>query len=305
MYKAIHRRTRRKVAIKIMQLTKDTRTDLIENEIRMMIRSRDHPNVVQYYDTYLRRDELWIVMEFINGGKLTDCLNLTLSEQQIAAILKQVLLTLEHMHDRHMIHRDIKSDNVLLTSDNEVKLADFGFTAALTEKHPRRRSVVGTPYWMSPEVVRGVMYGTNVDIWSLGILALEMANGEVPRLEYPPIKALFVISTKPPPEFDDPDAWSQTFHDFLGKCLTKDQDERASAKDLLKHPFLQNASDLSFISEVVQFVHDEKVRKGKHKIEMGLQKITGEEYEYQDRRQEEEEEEEEEIGDDELDECFI
>lgn len=304
VYKAIHRNTRRKVAIKIMQITKDTRTELIENEIRMMIRSKDHENVVQYYDTYLRQDELWIVMEYINGGKLTDCLYLAMTEQQIAAILKQVLLTLDHMHDRNMIHRDIKSDNVLLTSNNEVKLADFGFTTILTDEFPRRRSVVGTPYWMSPEVVRGVMYGTNVDIWSLGILALEIANGEVPRLEFPPIKALFVISTKPPPELDDPDAWSETFQNFLARCLTKDQDERASTKELLEHPFIQAADDLSFISEVVQQVHEEKVRKGKHKIEVGLQKMTGEEYEYQDRRAESEEEEEE-IGDDELDECFI
>lgn len=304
VYKAIHINSRRKVAIKVMQLTKDTRTELIENEIRMMLKCRDHVNVVQYFDTYLKHDELWIVMEFINGGKLTDCLYLSMTEHHISAILKQVLLTLVHMHEKKMIHRDIKSDNVLLTSENEVKLADFGFTTVLTAEHPRRRSVVGTPYWMSPEVVRGVFYGQNVDIWSLGILALEMANGEVPRLEFPPIKALFVISTKPPPELDDPEAWSETFHDFLGKCLTKDQDERASAEELLRHPFVQNSDDLSFISDVVEQVLDDKVKKGKHKIEVGLQKITGAEYEYQDRREEVEEEVVEEEDED-LDECFI
>jgi hypothetical protein len=304
VYKAIHVNTRRKVAIKVMKITKDTRADLIHNEIKMMIKCKDHANVVKYYDTYLKEDELWIVMEFINGGKLTDCLYLALSEKQIACILKQVLLVLDYMHDKNMIHRDIKSDNVLLTSDNQVKLADFGFSTLLTKDHPKRRSVVGTPYWMSPEVVRGVYYGTNVDIWSLGILALEMANGEVPRLEYPPIKALFIISTKPPPELDDPDEFSEDFHDFLRLCLTKNQEERATAKQLLGHPLLKDADDLSFINEIITKVHKDKVAKGKHKIEGGLQKITGAEYEYQDRG-EKEESEGSQIGDDELDECFI
>jgi serine/threonine protein kinase len=136
------------------------------------------------------------------------------------------------------------SDNILLSSKGRVKLADFGYTAQLTENQQKRNSVVGTPYWMAPELIRGMDYDTGVDVWSLGILAIEMAEGEPPYLKFPPLRALFLIATKGTPSLQEPGKWSDAFKDFLNCCLDVDFHLRATADDLLQHPFLRMSCPL-------------------------------------------------------------
>lgn len=184
------------------------------------------------------------------------------SDQKKRAVIEEL--------DFDLIHSCTRSDNILMTPSGVIKLADFGFTAELTPEKPKRRSVVGTPYWMAPEVVRGQNYDTATDIWSLGIMALEMANGEVPRLDMPPIRALFVISTEPPPSLTRPEDWSDVFKDFLDKCLRKDPSERTTSKELLKHPFISKACSNDFLIGMLRTVREET----KHEeSEIGLQVI--------------------------------
>jgi serine/threonine protein kinase len=191
-------------------------------------------------------------MEFMNGGKLTDLLYVTkFTEPQIASICKECLKALKYLHDIHRIHRDIKSDNVLLSSNGEVKLADFGFCAELSTGE-KRKSVVGTPYWMAPEVIRGIDYDIKVDIWSTGIMALELADGEPPLMELPPLRALFIIATQASPQLREPHKWSNEFRDFLSRCLQKDPSLRATADELLQHPFIQKACSTSFLVEMLK-----------------------------------------------------
>lgn len=252
VYKGIHNKTGMKVAIKIIQIKADTKLETLENEIAMM-HSCQHDNIVKYVGAYSHNQDLWIVMEMMSGGKLTDLLlNTQFSEPEIAGVCKEILKSLKYLHDNQRIHRDIKSDNVLLGETGEVKLADFGFCAELSQTADKRRSVVGTPYWMAPEVIRGVDYDTKVDIWSLGIMALEMADGEPPLLDLPPLRALFIIATQPPPTLREPEKWSNTFKDFLACALAKNPQKRASADDLLAHPFIQKASDTKFLVELIK-----------------------------------------------------
>lgn len=252
VYKGIHAKTNQKVAIKIIQIKADTKLDTLENEIAMM-ESCKHENIVEYIGAYSNSQDLWIVMEYMSGGKLTDLLlNTHFSEPEIAAVCKYCLISLKYLHDGQRIHRDIKSDNVLLGADGTVKLADFGFCAELSSTADKRRSVVGTPYWMAPEVIRGVDYDTKVDIWSLGIMALEMADGEPPLLDLPPLRALFIIATQPPPSLREPEKWSSTFKDFLAAALAKSPQKRASADELLEHPFVQKACDTKFLVELLK-----------------------------------------------------
>jgi len=244
VYMGMNQRTKLKVAIKIMPTNAKTNMKVIQNEIAMMKTSR-HKNIVEFVGAYLTEDSLWVVMEYMEGGSLTEIIAVSrMSEPQIASVCKEILRALTYLHGMNRIHRDIKSDNILLSADGDVKLADFGYCAQLTEQLNKRNSVVGTPYWMAPELIRGMDYGTKVDIWSLGIAAIEMAEGEPPYLEYPPLRALFLIATHGSPSLKEPDKWSATFKDFMARCLEVDTANRASADQLLRHPFLRMACPL-------------------------------------------------------------
>jgi len=232
--------SRKLVAIKVVSINNKEEMDSMNNEILMM-KTTTHPNVVEFRGAYIKQQKVWVIMEYMNGGALTEVISACeLTERQIAAISKQILQSLVLLHSMERIHRDIKSDNVLLNKDGTVKLADFGYCAQLTEEREKRTSVVGTPYWMAPELIRGLSYGTQVDIWSLGILALEMADGEPPYIEYPPLRALFLIATNDPPQPAEPERWSNTFLSFLSACLATKPSERHSAEQLLDHAFLRN-----------------------------------------------------------------
>uniref|UniRef100_A0A6B2L607 Protein kinase domain-containing protein n=1 Tax=Arcella intermedia TaxID=1963864 RepID=A0A6B2L607_9EUKA len=237
---ATNNQSHRNVAIKKMPINTNN-LKLLCTEINIMKNSK-HPNIVEFIDCFIVESQIWIVMELMDNGCLTDVLEqfpkVKLNEKQMAFICRETLRSLAYIHKNHRIHRDIKSDNVLLNSLGEVKLADFGYAAQLTQEKMRRNTVVGTPYWMAPELIRGHEYGQKVDIWSLGIMLREMLDGEPPYMEFPPLRALFLITTKGVPPLQEPHSYSPELVDFYNRCLEKDVDKRPTAEELLGDPFL-------------------------------------------------------------------
>ncbi|ODN81141.1 hypothetical protein L202_03234 [Cryptococcus amylolentus CBS 6039] len=241
------------VAIKQMNLEKQPKQDLIINEILVM-RAAAHPNIVNYLDSYLHQGDLWVVMEYMEGGSLTDVVTAhCMSEQQIAAVSKEVCEGLRHLHSKGVIHRDIKSDNILLSLNGDVKLTDFGFCARIADPNTTKRTtMVGTPYWMAPEVVLRKEYGPNVDIWSLGILAIEMLEGEPPYLTENPVRALYLIATNGTPQIKDWDRLSPLFRDYFKATLCVDAAKRPTAAQMMKHDFFQVTAPLTSLSAMIR-----------------------------------------------------
>ncbi|EER40794.1 serine/threonine protein kinase CLA4 [Histoplasma capsulatum H143] len=248
--------SRSQVAIKQMDLRSQPRKELIVNEIIVM-KGSSHPNIVNYLESFLQEqdNELWVVMEFMEGGALTDVIdnNPVIQEDQIATICYETCKGLAHLHSQSIIHRDIKSDNVLLDRSGNVKITDFGFCAKLTESKSKRATMVGTPYWMAPEVVKQKEYGPRVDIWSLGIMAIEMIESEPPYLNEEPLKALYLIATNGTPRLKKPDKLSKELKSFLSVCLCVDVQSRATSDELLSHEFLRSGCNLASLSELLRF----------------------------------------------------
>lgn len=240
VYKAVDSRSGEEVAVKILPAEEDI-TEL-EKEIKFL-KQLTCPLVVGYFGCYLWDNELWILMEYCAGGSVSDIVdaaNVRFTEPQIAAIMAYVMLGLEHLHSHRSIHRDLKAGNVLIASSGACKLADFGVSAQITTTMGKRKTVIGTPFWMAPEVIQETSYDFKADIWSAGITAIELADGHPPLFNVHPMRAIFMIPMKPPPTVEEPSAWSDELNDFIASCLQKDPDQRPTAAALLSHPFLQN-----------------------------------------------------------------
>ncbi|XP_060652722.1 mitogen-activated protein kinase kinase kinase kinase 3 isoform X6 [Drosophila nasuta] len=245
VYKAKRIQSNELAAIKVIKLEPSDDIGIIQQEIFMM-RDCRHPNIIAYYGSYLRRDKLWICMEYCGGGSLQDIYQVTgpLTEVQIAYMCRETLKGLEYLHSMGKMHRDIKGANILLTEYGDVKLADFGVSAQITATINKRKSFIGTPYWMAPEVAaveRKGGYNQLCDIWACGITAIELAELQPPMFDLHPMRALFLMSKSgfKPPTLSNKEKWSPTFHNFIKTALTKNPKKRPTAERLLQHPFVQ------------------------------------------------------------------
>ncbi|KAK2489636.1 hypothetical protein MC885_000310, partial [Smutsia gigantea] len=261
VYKAIHKETGQIVAIKQVPVESDLQE--IIKEISIM-QQCDSPHVVKYYGSYFKNTDLWIVMEYCGAGSVSDIIRLrnkTLTEDEIATILQSTLKGLEYLHFMRKIHRDIKAGNILLNTEGHAKLADFGVAGQLTDTMAKRNTVIGTPFWMAPEVIQEIGYNCVADIWSLGITAIEMAEGKPPYADIHPMRAIFMIPTNPPPTFRRPELWSDNFMDFVKQCLVKSPEQRATATQLLQHPFVKSAKGVSILRDLINEAMDVKLKR--------------------------------------------
>lgn len=252
VYKALHKESGQVLAIK--QVPIDTDLQEIIKEISIMQQCDSH-HVVKYYGSYFKDSDLWIVMEYCGAGSVSDIMRLrkkTLTEEEIATVIYDTLRGLEYLHLRRKIHRDIKAGNILLNTQGHAKLADFGVAGQLSDTMAKRNTVIGTPFWMAPEVIQEIGYDCVADIWSLGITALEMAEGKPPYGDIHPMRAIFMIPTKPPPSFREPDQWQPEFIDFVSRCLVKNPEERATASELLQHQFIHGAQPSSILRNMLE-----------------------------------------------------
>ncbi|XP_023802517.1 serine/threonine-protein kinase PAK 1-like [Cyanistes caeruleus] len=228
----------------------------------MIMKSYRSPSVVNYLDSYLVHEELWLVMEYMDGGTLTDVISKTyMSEGEIAAVSRECLQGLDFLHSNHVIHRDVKSCNILLRTDGSVKLADFGLSAQLTPEQSHRRSVAGTPWWMAPEVVLCLPYGPKVDIWSFGIVGIEMVERQVPHDSRSSLSVQLLIAKGGTPQLRQPKLLSALLRDFLSCCLQTDEAQRWSAEELLQHQFVTSAKPGSSLVPLILSVKQWKERR--------------------------------------------
>ncbi|KAG9229677.1 Ste20-like serine/threonine protein kinase-like protein [Amylocarpus encephaloides] len=251
VYKGVDKRTGKAVAIKVIDV--ENAEDEVEDIIQeISILSELHsPYVTHYHGSYLKGSDLWIVMEFCSGGSCGDLMKPGLiGEEYISIIIRELLMGLDYLHGDKKLHRDIKAANVLLGANGQVKLADFGVSGQLSATMTKKNTFVGTPFWMAPEVIKQSGYDHKADIWSLGITALELANGEPPYSDIHPMKVLFLIPKNPPPELEG--NFSKAFKEFVELCLQKDPRKRPSAKELLRHPFVRRAKKTSYLTELIE-----------------------------------------------------
>lgn len=252
---------KRKVPVAIKRVMPKTEQDLTLFKFEVAIMSSAfHHNLIKCFDSYKLGDNLFIVMELADAGSLTDVLyflndrQMHLNEPEIAYICREVLQGLASLHGIKRIHRDIKSDNTLVTRSGQVKIADFGFCAQLTTKENKRNTVIGTPFWMAPEVCRGLEYDSKADVWSTGVLAIECAEGAPPLLHETPMKAMLLIATKGPPSLKRPEEWTSDFLDFINRCTALDPAKRATASEMLRHPFLKRAAKAEHMGRIFSVV---------------------------------------------------
>ncbi|XP_076595494.1 mitogen-activated protein kinase kinase kinase kinase 4 isoform X4 [Chaetodon auriga] len=298
VYKGRHVKTGQLAAIKVMEVTEEEEEE-IKLEINMLKSYSHHRNIATYYGAFIKKGpagqdhQLWLVMEYCGAGSVTDLVKKTkgncLKEDWIAYICREVLRGLSHLHSHHVIHRDIKGQNVLLTENAEVKLVDFGVSAQLDKTIGRRNTFIGTPYWMAPEVIAcdenpEATYDYRSDLWSLGITALEMAEGAPPLCDMHPMRALFLIPRNPPPKLKSK-KWSKRFLSFVDRCLVKNHLHRPATDALLRHAFIRDLANERQVRIMLKD-HLDRTRKKREK--------EGPEYEYSGSEEEEDEVTEEE-----------
>ncbi|XP_067891481.1 myosin-IIIb isoform X2 [Heterodontus francisci] len=256
VYKVLNKKDGSQAAVKVLDPISVVDEE-IEAEYSILQSLANHPNVIKFYGMFYKADlkfggNLWLVLELCNGGSVTELITNLLKrgecmdEALISYILYGALLGLQHLHKNRIIHRDVKGNNILLTTEGGIKLVDFGVSAKLTNARLRRNTSVGTPFWMAPEVIAceqqfDYSYDTRCDVWSLGITAIELGDGEPPLSDLHPVKALFKIPRNPPPTLLHPEKWCTGFNHFISQCLIKDFEKRPSVTYLLEHPFIKQA----------------------------------------------------------------
>jgi len=250
VYRALDLEKNEVVAIKVIDLESvDEEIEDIQKEIAALS-DCNCKQVTKYHCSFIEGHELWIVMEYLGGGSLADMLKATnegIDEKYVPLLLKEIFTALNYMHEKNQIHRDIKCGNILLSKDGNVKLADFGVVGQLSDTIQKRKTTVGTPYWMAPEVIKGGAYDQSADIWSVGITAMEMVKARPPRHELHWMKALMEIPHQPPPTLDGD--FTDELKEFISRCLRKNADERMSASECLEHPYIVNADTISISLE--------------------------------------------------------
>jgi len=268
VYKVTDLRTGEIKAVKIAPMEELT---YIKQEIAMHAMS-EHANIVQYGETFAHQESVWMSMEYIDGGNLYDLIGQDVPkwrENHMAYVCQQMLIALAYMHRKHLLHRDIKSDNVLIGRNGIVKLADFGFAAGLTREEAKRKSVVGTPYWMAPEVIQQQDYDGKIDVWSLGIVAIECCEYDPPFMEEQPMRALLLIaSQKEGPKLGKPKEWTPELNQFLARCLSKDPSKRWTSEELLLNDeWIKGAGTRTDFSVWASAILDKKQKTSHKKID--------------------------------------
>ncbi|KAL9959145.1 hypothetical protein ACROYT_G036235 [Oculina patagonica] len=255
-------------AVKVVKVEPGDDFELIQQEIAMM-QNCQHPNIIQYIGSYIRRDKLWIAMEFCGAGSAQDiyCMTGPCSEPQISFICVETLKGLAYLHDKNLMHRDIKGANILLTTQGNIKLADFGIAARISETMTKRKSFIGTPYWMAPEmaaVERLGGYDLKCDIWAVGITAIELAELQPPMFDLHPMRALYNIGKRSfvPPTLKEKDKWSPELHSFLKTALQKNPKKRPTADKMLTHPFCCHGYTRAVIQDLLDLFKRKSDKKG-------------------------------------------
>lgn len=276
VYEATDNQSGGKRAIKIQSVIPDVEEDL-KNEYNILKKFSSHPNLPDFYGVYFKKassrteeDKIWFVLELCDGGPITDLVrglqekNRRMSEEHIAYILKEVVKVLVYLQENHVMHRDVKGSNILLTREGEVKLVDFGLSRFLKNTLDKRGTYVGSPCWMAPEMITNAFkeedksYDSRIDVWALGITAIELGDGKAPFLDIHPTRALFQITRNPPPKLYRPSNWTQMYNDFITECLEKNPEHRPFIVELIEHPFLTSLpeNDFHLSKELKQLIED-------------------------------------------------
>jgi len=258
VFLAIDTWNHQKVSVKKLRLNGHNVKE-ITTEIAIM-KTCKHPNIVNYIDSYIVEDNLWVVREYMGNGSLDELTYrfdvVKLGEKHIAMICREILQGLQYIHDIHGIHYNIRSDTIFLGKNGEVKLADFGSFTKLTSEHIYCAMVFGA--YSCPELTRGDHYGTNIDIWALGIMCMEMAEGEPPYMDHSYHRAKIMVITKGIPPLKEPQKWSPEFKDFIGSCLQTNPKDRPNATELLKHEFLKKAGSSSDLTDAINSARQQR-----------------------------------------------